>query len=364
MAEGVSFVIYDKAGEFRRQVLPNSSSTTLLRNGISFSEFVVDSDHVALPAATAPGARCAMRFRGREWLRGRVSSTPGHGPDGETTIRVEDDIRKLWDWYGWPVPSAGLNAQIDEYARYSGSAESVVKAAIAANVTRLGVSWTVSASLNRGPASRAEFRFHPLADKLTPILDAAALMLELTHDGLDVTVDVRESALVAGVLSDLTGNLEAYSWTKDAPTATRVVVGGRGEGVAREFFGKVNTDLEADWGDIIETFADARNSEEGGSLEPDADDALADGLPTAGVSMDLLESDRFRLGTHFLVGDRVRVKVGPLDQQEPITQILIDDSPSGVVVTPKLGTAEDDPDVQLGNQIAALARGARNEKRR
>lgn len=362
--DGVSFIVYDKAGTFQRLVVPKSSSTTLLRNGISFSELTLDSDHVALEAATAKGARCAMRFRGREWLRGRVSSTPGHGPDGDTVIRVEDDVRKLWAWLGWPKPSAALNAQTDEYARYSGPAESVVKAAIAANVTRLGVPWTVAPSLGRGPTSKAELRFHPLGDKLMPVLDAAGLVLTLAHDGLAVTVDVRASQLVAGLLSDLTGNLEAYSWTKEAPTSTRVIVGGRGEGVEREFYSKVDAATESDWGDVIETFVDARNAEVGGSLEPDADEALAEGRATAGISMDLVESDRFRLGTHFLIGDRVRVKVGPLDQEEPITQVVIDDTPDGVVVTPKLGTADDDPDVQIGNQIAALARGARDEKRR
>lgn len=364
MDDAVSFVIYDKVDAFRRLVVAKSSSTTLLRNEVSFTEFLLDADHPALPEATAPGARCGFRFRGREWFRGRVAATPGHGPVGETTIRVEGDVRKLWDWHGRPVPSAAVTAQDEEYARYSGPTETIAKAAMTANFARLGVAWSVAPDLGRGASARMEFRFHPLADKIVPLLDAADLILELAYVDDAVIVDVREAALVAGVLSDLTGKLEAYSWTRDAPTATRVIVGGRGEGVDREFFEKVNGDLESEWGDIIESFVDARNTEEGSSLEPDADEALAAGGPTAGVSMDLIETDAFRFAQHFLVGDRVRVKVGPLDQLEAITQVRIDDNPDGVVVTPKLGTADDDPDVQLGRQVALLARGARDEKRR
>lgn len=364
MDDSVSFVIYDQADAFRRLVVAKSSSTTLLRNEVSFTEFVLDADHPALPDATVSGARCGFRFRGREWFRGRVAATPGHGPVGETTIRVESDVRKLWDWHGRPVPGAAVTAQVAEYARYSGPTETIAKAAMAANFARLGVAWSVAPNLGRGPAARLEFRFHPLADKIVPLLDAAHLVLDVTYADHSVIVDVREAQLVAGVLSDLTGKLEAYSWTRDAPTATRVVVGGRGEGVEREFLEKVNEELEAEWGDIIETFVDARNTEEGSTLEPDADEALVAGLPTAGVSMDLIETDAFRFAQHFLVGDRVRVRVGPLDQLEAITQVQIADSPEGVVVTPKLGTADDDPDVQLGRQVALLARGARDEKRR
>ncbi|MGK4422132.1 Gp37-like protein, partial [Klebsiella pneumoniae] len=90
---------------------------------------------------------------------------------------------------------------------------------------------------------------------------------------------------------------EGYSFERTGPTATRVIVGGRNEGVDREFVEFRDTALETDWGDIIEVFKDARNTEEGADLTVDAREALAEGRPTSGISTTLNETDRFRYGT-------------------------------------------------------------------
>jgi hypothetical protein len=362
--DDLKFVVYDKAEAFRRTVVPRMSSTELIANGIPNSEFVLDDDDPALSAVTAEGARCAFWFRGVEWYRGRVGATPGTGPNGATTIRVEGDFRKLWDWQGWPKPSAAVNAQDVEYDRFTGPSESVFKSAISAAFTRLGVPWTVGADLGRGTSTRVEFRFHPLAEKLIPALDVDDLIVTIAYDPHPV-VDVRLAKTVGGVLSDLTGALENYSWNRDAPSATRVVVGGAGEGVERDFLLAIDAARESGWGDIIESFRDSRMAGDGADLSIDAAEALADGAPTAGVSMSLQESVRFQFGKTFIHGDRVPVKVGPLDLTERITSVRIDDTPEdGVIVTPHLGAHEDSPDAELGAQIAGLARGVRDAGRR
>ncbi|HWU28021.1 MAG TPA: hypothetical protein VN041_02885 [Microbacterium sp.] len=364
MDDEIRFVVYDKAGTFRRTVVPRLSTAEIPANSTPWAELTLDDDHDALPALTADGARCAYWFRGIEWFRGRVSATPGNGPVGSVTARVEGDFRKLTEWQGWPKPTAAITAQDVDYARYTGSSEDVFKAALAANFSRLGVPWTVAASLGRGSAARAEFRFHPLAEKTIPALDADDLIVTIGY-APDPVVDVRASALVPGLLSDLTGALEDYDWTRNAPSATRVVVGGAGEGAARELYQQIDTAREADWGDIIETFKDSRMADAGADFSIDAAEALAEGAPTVGVSMQLQESVKFRLGTTFLPGDRVRVKVGPLDLIERITLARVEDSPDqGVVVTPHLGSIEDSPDAQLGAQVAGLARGLRDAGRR
>lgn len=364
MADEMKFVVYDKAGAFRRTVLPRSATAELLANATPWAEFVLDDDDPSLPAVTADGARCAFWFRDREWFRGRVSETPGEGPIGSLTARVEGDFRKLWDWEGWPKPTAPTGPQDVEYARYTGPAETVFKAALAANFTRLGVPWTVAPDLARGLPARADFRFHPLAEKTLAALDDNDLIVEISY-GPDPVVDVRAADVVPGLLSDLTGVLEQYKWGRKAPSATRVTVGGAGEGTAREFFHQIDTVREADWGDIIETFKDARMADAGADMSIDAAEALAEGAPKSGVSMQLQESERFRFGTTFLVGDRVRVKVGPLDQTERITSVQIEDGhENGVVVTPRLGAVENSPDAELAAQVAALASGMRDAGRR
>jgi len=364
VADEIKFVVFDKAGVFRRTVVARESSAEIPVNATPTAEFVLDDDDPALAAVTAEGARCAYWFRGVEWFRGRISATPGTGPLGSTTARVEGDFRKLWDWQGWPKPTAAITAQDVEYARYTGTSEDVFKAALAANFTRLGVPWSAAASLARGSTARADFRFHPLAEKTVAALDADDLVITIGYSP-DPVVDVRAAALVPGLLSDLTGVLEEYGWTRDAPSATRVAVGGAGEGTARDFYQQIDSAREEAWGDIIETFKDARMADDGADMSIDAAEALADGAPTAGVSMSLVESERFRFGTTFLVGDRVPVRVGPLNLTERITSVQIEESAAnGVVVTPHLGSIQDSPDAELGAQVAGVARGIRDAGRR
>ncbi|GAA3947806.1 Gp37-like protein [Microbacterium soli] len=364
MDDVVEFVIFDQSDGFKRRLVALESTAEIPANGVPWAEFTLDDDHEALPAISVEGARCAYRFRGVEWFRGRVATMQGTGPVGQTTVRVEGDFRKLWDWQGWPKPTAAVTGQDVDYARYTGTSEDVFKAALAANFTRLGVPWTVAPSQGRGSAARAEFRFHPLAEKTLPALDADDLIVTITYSP-DPVVDVRAAVVVPGLLSDLTGVLENYDWSRTAPATTRVVVGGEGEKENRRLYQKIDAALEASWGDIVETFKDSRMSDEGADLSIDADETLAEGAPTASVSMSLLESERFRFGSTFLAGDRVRVVVGPLDVTERITLVKVTESPGeGVLVTPVLGSVDDSPDAEIGVQVAGLARGLRDAGRR
>jgi hypothetical protein len=179
-------------------------------------------------------------------------------------------------------------------------------------------------------------------------------------------VDVRQAATVPGVFTVETGIPDLYKFDRTSPTATRAIVGGRGEGVDREFKQVINTVRETDWGDVIETFVDARSTDEGADIIPDAQAAVDEGAPRVSLSTDLVETKRFRFGTTYQLGDLLHVKVGPVDTTEQITQVSITcDSEEGTVVTPHVGGFDtDDTDVQLALQVAALARGQRDQGRR
>lgn len=364
MGDGLKFVIYDKAGGYRRQFEGVDATADLEANVTPTATFTLDDDHEAVPAVTANGARCAVWFRGAERFRGIIKQTPGEGPLGQVTGTVRGDLRKLWEWQGWPTPDSGIGAQTTPYAVHSGPAETVLKDALADNFARLGVPWSVAPSLGRGQATTASLRFHPLAEKLLPAIDANDLIVVLSYVGTQVIVDVRPSKLVPGVLTIASGIPEAYTYERSGPTATRVIVGGRGEAEARELVEFRDTTLEADWGDIIESFRDARNTEPGADLSIDAREALAEGRPKSGISTTLNETDRFRFGTTYDVGDRVRVRVGPVDQVQPISVAITETAADGVVVTPRIGKIEGDTTDALAADIARLARGIRDTGRR
>ncbi|MDF2992094.1 MAG: ArV2 [Microbacterium sp.] len=365
--DGLRFVLYDKASTYRRQLSGVEATADFLPNQIPVASFTVDDDHPAADAMADDGARCGVWFRGVERFRGAIVSTPGEGPEGTLTAHVEGDVRKLWDWLGWQVPGAPLNAQSAEYRVYTGAPETVFKQALAENFARLDVPWTVAPDLGRGGAPvRVEFRMHPLADNLIPVLDAAGLVVVLSYTDEGVTVDVREPDTVAGILTLESGVPDAYKFQRSAPTVTRVVVGGRGEGVEREFVEVIDADREAAWGDIIEGFTDARNTEEGSDIAIDGQQALAEGAPRAGVSTTLVETKRFQYGTTYIEGDLVHVKVGPVDIEQRLSVSVTETAEGGVDVVPHIGELEDseDVDVQLAQQITRLQRAVRDQGRR
>lgn len=364
MSDGLRFVIYDKTGAYQRDFEGVDATADLAPNEIPTASFALDDDHVAVPAVVTNGSRCAVWFRGAERFRGIVHETPGEGPDGTITAQVRGDLRKLWHWQGWPNPANPVTQQTSAYRTIRGVSETVLKTALAENFQRLGVPWSVAPTQGRGTPTEVNLRMHPLAEKLLPSVTADDLVVTLAYINGQVVVDVRESRLLPGVLTPASGIPEEYTFERTAPTVTRVIVGGRNEGAAREFAEVRDTALEADWGDIIEGFRDARNTEEGSDLTVDGREALAEGRPTTGISTTLNETDRFRFGTTYDVGDRVAVRVGPVERTQAISVAITETVADGVVVTPRIGEVQGDTTDALARDIGRLARGIRDTGRR
>lgn len=367
--DGLSFVVTDRAGAFRRQIGAHSGAhATLPRNGIHTAEFTLDDDDAALPALAETGARVHVLFRDRERFRGKVSEFTGDGPDGTVTVKMLGDVRKLWEWQGWPAPGLPIGTQ-PETRTYSGRSEQVFKDALAENFTRLGVPWSVAPDNGLGTGGqRVEFRFHPLADKLVPLLELDGLAVTLAYDAAGhVTVDVVAPTPVTGTLTAASGMIDRYTYSLIAPTGTRAGVGGAGEGAARQIIQVTDTARETDWGDIVEMWVDSRMADAGADLTPDGLQALADAAPRVGVDATLLEGPLLTYGETYDELSAVHVQIGPVDEVLPITQVTIDDTPTdGVIVTPMIGAVDIDApsDVLLARQIARLAAGARDQGRR
>ncbi|OZD48570.1 hypothetical protein CH252_18740 [Rhodococcus sp. 06-1477-1B] len=372
VVDGLRFVITDKTGAYLRDVSGFDAEAVLAPNVIPAAEFTVPSDHEVASLITLDGARCRVFFRGEERFRGLIQETPGTGPDGEVTARVVGDLQNLWSWYGRQVPTAPIGNQFQDYRTYSGPSETVFKNALRENFTRLGVPWTVAPDLGRGSQVQTQFRMHPLADKLMPLLDADNLTVVITYvdnaAGVQtgVVVDVREPDTVPGVLTLETGIPDSYTYTREAPTVTRVVVGGRGEGVERKFIEVIHAPREAEWGIIREGFVDGRNTEEGADLTVDAYEALADGAAKVGVNTTLVETDRFSFGSTYQVGDLVSIDVAPVQALQRISVSISETADEGVVVTPRIGELDEteDTDARLWRAVARLSRGIRDQGRR
>jgi Siphovirus ReqiPepy6 Gp37-like protein len=141
------------------------------------------------------------------------------------------------------------------------------------------------------------------------------------------------------------------------------VIGGQGEGTAREFRRRIATTVEADWSDVVEVFVDARDTNVTTELDARGDAALVEGSPQSGLSLELAETGPFRYGVAVNVGDTVTTRLIP--GAPAITDVLRDVTlkwtvDNGLTVTPVIGERADDPNQIFGKAVASIARAVRN----
>ena len=347
---------------------PAALRVTVRHNALGTATLTLASDHRRLADLVAPGARVVITYDGEHLLSGPIRPRRGTRASGMVELDIEDDWRLLPNVLGWPVPGAALTAQTVAYDVRSGPAETVLKSLVTANaVTRQGRPVTVAPDLGRGGTINTSHRMHSLADRLLPALDLAGIGVTVRQSGAGLLVDCYVPAQHPRTLTEASGVVQDWSWSAGAPTATRVVAGAQGEAAARVFHSRVDAAREAEWADVIEVFVDARDTDDPAVVAARMAEVLDDGAPRSGLSVSLAETKTFRYGRTasgggVLVGDRVRVEVGPGVVVEDVLReaTLSWTSGDGLTVTPVIGERTDDPSTVLARTIGALARGVRD----
>jgi len=365
-----------------RRVAPinffESLKLSLKWNGLSTLELVVSGDHSRLDGLTRPGARLVVDYGGGQIFSGPVRKVHGVGPwrSSRVTITCEDDIRLLWRMLMWPVnyrPSfVGSEWRADkDYAHYSGPAESVAKKVLLDNAWRFPPDVFLTDDEKRGRFIKDfQARFHVFADKLLPILSWARMTVTVKQfenkvkDQRGLMFDCVPAVTRTHVLTAESGSIVSWEYVRDAPKATSVVVGGRGEGKDRLFCEDVDSLSEGEWFDRVEVFKDARNTDEDAFLADEAERVLSESGATSGFKIELTESDVLRFGPgNLMPGDLIYVDVGSGPIAEIVRQIDVEcDSPGDgwTKVTPVAGDYEDNPSALLARRVAGLAAGVRD----
>jgi hypothetical protein len=373
MQSPFKITVYD--GAFVRKGFvgdPVALIVTPRHNALGTAMLTVDSDHVRLADLFAPGARAVIDYEGRTLLTGRVRLRAGAGPEltGTLTFTIVDDLRLLWRVLGWPDPASVISDQtLRAYDTRTGPAETVLKDLVTANaVTRLGLPVAVTPDLGRGSEITAAVRMHPLADRLMPLVDAAGIGVTVRQSGSGLELDCYTPTLHPRTLSEGSGVVTSWSYSQADPEATRTVVGGPGEGTARQFHSVTDASRETDWADLIEVFRDARDvdadqtiAEIEAQLDLRGQQLLDEAVEKNGLKVTLAETSTFRYGQAVSVGDRVRIEVGPDVVVEDVLReaVLSWTRDDGLVVTPQVGERLDS-DTVLARAVAALGRGIRN----
>lgn len=281
-ASTLTLDIYDTTGRRVGRILdPVRVELVERRLATSSATVVVHADPAREPYVgplRAPGARVHIRDGNGYVLGGPVTTRRISRADGTVTVTVEDYVRIFYRVLGWPVPSAPLTAQTRERWRAIGQQETVVKALAKANFDRLAMPVTVAPDRGRGRRMVVEARMEKLSDVLLEALTPGPLDLRMRPTGTEqrmtgLTFDVAEPPDYPVTITADSDVLADYTIVDVEPETTRVVLGGGGEGVDRDFFAKVDGIREAERGGAIaigETFVDGRN------LRTDYDAALRD----------------------------------------------------------------------------------------
>jgi hypothetical protein len=373
--------VFDKNRVFKCQIgNPAMLTVTPRHNLISTLTMSVPLNHERVGEIMADGARLRVFFRGEKLISGPITADEltSDGESGLYTVTVEDDKRILWDILGFPVPTMPATNQAGAaYRTYTGNAETILKTAVTENgVTRLGVpGLSVAANLNRGAtiAGGVPLRMHPLADQLFPAVEAAGLGVTVwqadASPGVSagLVLDVYEPVTHPRTLSVKGRTLKQVTMTRTRPTASRVVIGGQGEGTARTFRYLTNSTRETQYGMRAEVFRDARDDNTASVLDARGQETLTEHGPKNGVSLTLAGSGIFKYGPGgFHVGDRIPVKVA---EGITVTEVIRECtlkwvSPTYASVDPVVGDLTNQPERITAQRIAAIARGQRNQENR
>jgi len=369
----LKITIYDK--NFNRKGwlgAPESVTADIGFNIVGTAQVVFRADHLRRDDITTDGARMVIEYPGLSYplISGPVRFKGGKGPKGQATITatIEDDLRILWRLRGWQVPTAAISNQgTSEYRTYTGNAETIVKTMVSENVARIpseAARVSFAPNLNRGAVipSGVKIRMHPLAERLFPAVEQAGLGVRCYQSGAGLVLDVYEPRVYPKILSEESGTLASWEWNQSSPDVTRVVGGGRGEGTARVFRSAIDAALESQYGDVIETFMDARNGETNAEIDQSNSEVLFEGKPKSGLSLELSETPYFRYGT-VVVGDKVTIEAGGLQITDVLrTATITWTKDDGLSVKPGVGKIENSTESRINQAIKTLMRGLKVQK--
>ena len=370
--------IFDKAF-IRRGVIgdPIRVACSPRHNAVESLDVVVASNHNRIDHLLAPGARLVCYYRGEQVFSGPVRTITGAGPwmAGYVTITCESDKRLLWRMLGYPVPGNALGSQSALEDKRTGFAETVLKGYVSANLA--GPSrWpahqliTVAPDLGRGDTITAAVAMQPLADVLVPLIDQAGIgftVKQLPGNGNGLELDVYEPTVYPRPLSEDGRTVLSWQWSRSAPGATRVIIGGPEDDVThlRPWTRYIDS-IETTYSDVIEIMFD-------GGSEDNATDRLAAGTSAVkeaaqknGFSVELAESGDFAYGgsAGVHVGDQVTIDIGGQTITDILREALINwDREGGFKATPTVGEVAT-ADTQLAGFITKIARSLRALKAR
>ncbi|WP_446686017.1 siphovirus ReqiPepy6 Gp37-like family protein [Nonomuraea roseola] len=348
---------FNAVGAWSLTVPADSNEAVILRAG---GGIIVWIDGVPRPVMSGPVTSITHTWSAEQPGKGQVVYT---GVSDETL---------LWSRITLPVPGATVENQTADRYTFTGTAAAALRQLV---------------DVNAGPSARADrvidgldvpaysfgrsltigTRFDVLGVALQDIAASAGIGWKLRQGTSDrlvfepYTPRVHDDGGV--VFSPEAGTLAAYTYRLTAPTASRLVLAAQGEGRNRwlkQYDDTSSTPTE--WFRTpLERFVDRRDvpvarGANGSPVNPDdpaqpadpaalaqldqaAAEALAESQALGELSVTPIDSEHFRYGVHYEVGDVVSVDVRGDIITDVLREVRLSDGGDGPRVSPVIGTA-------------------------
>lgn len=331
-------------------------------------------------------------------------------PENLLEVGSLSDSGQSWDISG--APAVGEDDGRSGYYRWPAGPLTATQAASHLIDAQINARWNARFGANlltlgsgvAGPDISSDLplaRFGTVESYIVPMLRSTPAALRFITDEYSsgefrIVAEFWEPKTWPQTFTPDSGVVHDGEWSLAYPAATDVVAGGPGDLSARAFLGLTDLAASMEHQDIIEVFREATgapvkwpttldekfriakyyllrpeiSADEKAEflkfLTDAATEALGDGAPTAGVTLQLSESEGFRFGGYnsdgFATGDLITVApssstaFSDLTFTERITETTVTMSlTEGFSVTPQVGERRDDPDVQLARNVKALA---------
>lgn len=345
-------------------------------NNIGTWDFDLANEYWLRDQLAVPGRGIIVTLYDKVFISGPMTSFNNKrttdDPRGTTSFAGVDELVYLSDGLAYPTPTtADVTKQTTAYHQFTGACETVLKHYVNINIgpgapaIRQAHPLQIGPDLARGTTVTGSSRF----DQLGPFMSDLALAggnigFDLTQQDDHVLFEVyqpydRSNTVRMDIDNDLLTEVDSGI---SAPSVTRDIVAGQGEGDARTFI-EVTDNLsiaaETDWGRRIEVFDDQRDTNDVAQLTQYGVKALQDGGRTT-VSLKVTPSDNetMRFGKEWFVGDTVSVVVDNEELKDTVTEAILVMDTNGV----RIGATVGDP-TGYDYQAVLIKQVSKHEKR-
>lgn len=276
--------------------------------------------------------------------------------DDTLTISGYDDNIWLNRFLAYPVPG-GPPYSSQDYDVRTGKAETIMKAYVNANIgasaqanRKIDITTDVDSGLGTTITGRA--RFQTLLDLCSSLaLSGGDLGFRVVQYNKALQFQVYQpiDSTQSVIFSPMLGNLLDFEYTDTDPETNYAIAGGTGEGKARVFTEKGDSNSISTYG-RSESFLDKRDTTDTTELSQGVTEELAQKANQTSLTITPVDTDGVAFGRDYNLGDKVSVVItqpnndGGQDAldviQDVVRELKITTDGNGELISPMIGTPD------------------------